>query len=115
MTRLLNTPQGRTPNLSNVLQEMICWSFTHVNYSIPCEKGERKPLNDALGFARPGNLLTLMGVSGAGETTLLTTLAQRYNVGLVSGDFLADGRPLPRSFQQATGFAEQEDVHESPP
>ena len=31
---------------------------------------------------------------------------------MVSGDFLVDGRPLPKSFQRATGFAEQMDVHE---
>lgn len=45
-------------------------------------------------------------------STLLNTLAQRINFGVVTGDFLVDGRPLPRSFQRATGFAEQMDVHE---
>ena len=49
---------------------------------------------------------------GAGKTTLLNTLAQRITFGKVSGDFLVDGRPLPKSFQRATGFAEQMDVHE---
>jgi len=43
---------------------------------------------------------------------LLNTLAQRINFGVVSGDFQVDGRPLPKSFQRATGFAEQMDVHE---
>ena len=33
-------------------------------------------------------------------------------MGTVTGDFLVDGRPLPKSFQRATGFAEQMDVHE---
>ena len=53
-----------------------------------------------------------MGASGAGKTTLLNTIAQRINFGVVKGDFLVDGRPLPKSFQRATGFAEQMDVHE---
>ncbi len=53
-----------------------------------------------------------MGASGAGKTTLLNTLAQRINFGVITGDFLVDGRPLPKSFQRATGFAEQMDVHE---
>ncbi|KAG9715135.1 ABC drug exporter AtrF, partial [Aureobasidium melanogenum] len=53
-----------------------------------------------------------MGASGAGKTTLLNTLAQRINFGVVSGGFLVDGKPLPKSFQRATGFAEQQDVHE---
>lgn len=43
---------------------------------------------------------------------MLNTLAQRINFGVVSGHFLVDGRPLPKSFQRATGFAEQMDVHE---
>ena len=50
--------------------------------------------------------------AGAGKTTLLNTLAQRINFGTVTGDFLVDGRPLPKSFQRATGFAEQMDIHE---
>ena len=32
--------------------------------------------------------------------------------GTVTGDFKVDGRPLPRFFQDATGFAEQQDIHE---
>lgn len=40
------------------------------------------------------------------------TLAQRINFGSVAGDFLIDGRPLPKSFQRAAGFAEQMDVQE---
>ena len=42
----------------------------------------------------------------------MNALAQRINFGTISGEFLVDGRPLPRSFQRATGFAEQMDVHE---
>ena len=53
-----------------------------------------------------------MGESGSGKTTLLNALAQRISFGEVTGDFLVDGRPLPKSFQRATGFAEQQDVHE---
>lgn len=62
---------------------------------------------------KPGKPTALMGASGAGKTTLLNTLAQRIRFGVVQGDFLASGKPLPSSFQQSTGFAEQMDVHES--
>ncbi|THV84256.1 ABC drug exporter AtrF [Aureobasidium pullulans] len=88
------------------------FTWQNVNYTIPYEGGERKLLQDVSGFVRPGKLTALMGASGAGKTTLLNTLAQRINFGVVSGDFLVDGKPLPRSFQRATGFAEQSDVHE---
>lgn len=88
------------------------FTYQHVNYTIPYEKGERQLLKDVQGFVRPGTLTALMGSSGAGKSTLLNTLAQRINFGVVTGDFLVDGRPLPKSFQRATGFAEQMDVHE---
>lgn len=88
------------------------FTYTNVNYTIPYEKGERKLLDNVQGFVRPGKLTALMGASGAGKTTLLNTLAQRISFGVVTGDFKIDGRPLPRSFQRATGFAEQMDVHE---
>ena len=88
------------------------FTYTNVNYTIPYEKGERKLLDNVQGFVRPGKLTALMGASGAGKTTLLNTLAQRITFGVVTGDFKVDGRPLPKSFQRATGFAEQMDIHE---
>ena len=88
------------------------FTFSNVNYTIPYGKSERKLLSDVQGYVRPGKLTALMGASGAGKTTLLNTLAQRINFGVVTGDFLVDGKPLPKSFQRATGFAEQQDVHE---
>ena len=98
--------------VKGVAKNESIFTFTNVNYTIPYEKGERQLLSDVQGFVRPGKLTALMGSSGAGKTTLLNTLAQRINFGVVTGDFLVDGRPLPRSFQRATGFAEQMDVHE---
>lgn len=89
------------------------FTFQDVNYTIPYEGGERKLLQNVQGMVRPGKLTALMGASGAGKTTLLNTLAQRINFGTVSGNMLVDGRPLPKSFQRATGFAEQMDVHEA--
>lgn len=96
----------------HVARNEVVFTYTNVNYTIPYKKGERKLLSNVQGYVRPGKLTALMGASGAGKTTLLNTLAQRINFGVVTGDFLVDGRPLPKSFQRATGFAEQMDVHE---
>lgn len=98
--------------IEGVARNDTVFTFQHVHYAIPYQGGERKLLQNIQGFVRPGKLTALMGASGAGKTTLLNTLAQRINFGVVTGDFLVDGRPLPRSFQRATGFAEQMDVHE---
>ncbi|KAL4810836.1 ABC-2 type transporter-domain-containing protein, partial [Aspergillus unguis] len=88
------------------------FTFQNVNYTIPVSGGKRQLLRDVQGYVRPGRLTALVGASGAGKTTLLNALAQRLDFGVVSGDFLVDGKPLPRSFQRATGFAEQQDIHE---
>jgi ATP-binding cassette subfamily G (WHITE) protein 2 (SNQ2) len=98
--------------MGGVAKNETVFTYQDVNYTIPYEGGERKLLSDVQGYVRPGRLTALMGASGAGKTTLLNTLAQRINFGTVTGNFLIDGRPLPRSFQRATGFAEQQDVHE---
>jgi ABC-type multidrug transport system permease subunit/ABC-type multidrug transport system ATPase subunit len=97
---------------AGVAKNETVFTWQNVNYTIPYQGGERQLLRDVQGFVRPGKLTALMGASGAGKTTLLNTLAQRVNFGVVTGEFLVDGRPLPKSFQRASGFAEQMDVHE---
>jgi ATP-binding cassette, subfamily G (WHITE), member 2, SNQ2 len=98
--------------VGGVAKNETVFTYQDVNYTIPYEGRERKLLSDIQGYVKPGKLTALMGASGAGKTTLLNTLAQRTNFGTVTGNFLVDGRPLPKSFQRATGFAEQQDVHE---
>lgn len=88
-----------TPSLF-VSTQLILWS------------GERNLLTGVNGYVKPGELTALMGASGAGKTTLLNILAQRVSTGRISGNFLVDGSPLPKSFQRSTGFAEQNDIHE---
>ncbi|KAK5069702.1 ATP-binding cassette transporter snq2 [Lithohypha guttulata] len=98
--------------MQKIAKNETIFTFQDVNYTIPYEGGERKLLQKVQGLVQPGKLTALMGASGAGKTTLLNTLAQRISFGTISGDMLVDGRPLPKSFQRATGFAEQMDVHE---
>ena len=108
-----STSSNSDPVDQGVARNEAVFTYSNVNYTIPYGKGERQLLHNVQGYVRPGKLTALMGASGAGKTTLLNTLAQRINFGVVTGDFLVDGRPLPKSFQRATGFAEQMDVHES--
>ena len=107
-----STSSGSEQNIKGIAKNESIFTFNNINYTIPLPKGERQLLRDVQGFVRPGKLTALMGASGAGKTTLLNTLAQRINFGVVTGDFLVDGKPLPKSFQRATGFAEQMDIHE---
>ena len=97
-----------------VARNEFVFTWQGLTYTIPVKGGHKvkASLNDVSGYVRPGKLTALMGESGAGKTTLLNALAQRISFGEVTGDFLVDGRPLPKFFQRVTGFAEQQDVHE---
>ncbi|KAF3904035.1 hypothetical protein AA313_de0207927 [Arthrobotrys entomopaga] len=113
----INLEKENNGNLNGGATEGIArnetiFTWQNVNYTIPTKNGSTKLLQDVSGIVRPGRLTALMGASGAGKTTLLNALAQRINFGTVTGTFLVDGRPLPKSFQRATGFAEQQDIHE---
>ncbi|CAI7589250.1 unnamed protein product [Penicillium bialowiezense] len=99
-------------DLGSSISNTAIFTWKDVNYVIPYKGGQRKLLQNVQGYVKPGRLTALMGASGAGKTTLLNALAQRINFGVVTGSFLVDGRPLPKSFQRATGFAEQMDIHE---
>ncbi|KAF7998651.1 hypothetical protein HF325_006929 [Metschnikowia pulcherrima] len=91
------------------LKDVFAWK--DVNYVIPYEGGERKLLDSVSGFCMPGALTALMGESGAGKTTLLNTLAQRIDMGVVTGDMLVNGKPLDSSFVRRTGYVQQQDIH----
>ncbi|CDO93536.1 unnamed protein product [Kluyveromyces dobzhanskii CBS 2104] len=82
-----------------------------VCYTIPYKGGERLLLDNVSGYVKPGTLTALMGESGAGKTTLLNTLAQRTDMGVVTGDMLVNGKSIDASFERRTGYVQQQDVH----
>lgn len=79
-------------------------TWENVNYFVPVDSGMRRLLHDVNGYVKPGTLTALMGASGAGKTTCLDVLAQRKNIGVVSGDILMDGRPLGNDFARNTAY-----------
>lgn len=91
------------------VEDIFVWK--NVNYVIPYEGSERQLLDSVSGFCLPGALTALMGESGAGKTTLLNTLAQRIDMGVVTGDMLVNGRELDMSFVRRTGYVQQQDIH----
>lgn len=88
------------------------FTWEGINYHVPVPGGQRRLLHDVHGYVKPGTLTALMGASGAGKTTCLDVLAQRKNIGVITGDMLVDGRPLGGDFARGTAYAEQMDVHE---
>ena len=64
------------------------FTWENLNYHVPVPGGTKRLLHDVMGYVKPGTLTALMGASGAGKTTCLDVLAQRKNIGVVSGDIL---------------------------
>lgn len=69
-------------------------------------------LQEITGAFRPGVLTALMGVSGAGKTTLMDVLAGRKTGGYIEGDIKISGFPKKQeTFARISGYCEQNDLH----
>ncbi|MBA0843490.1 hypothetical protein Goarm_000675, partial [Gossypium armourianum] len=69
-------------------------------------------LKGVSGAFRPGVLTALMGVSGAGKTTLMDVLAGRKTGGYVEGTIKISGYPKKQeTFARISGYCEQTDIH----
>ncbi|KAM3278952.1 hypothetical protein ACQJBY_046320 [Aegilops geniculata] len=96
-------------------------SFNHVNYYVdmPAEMREQgftesrlQLLSDISGAFRPGVLTALVGVSGAGKTTLMDVLAGRKTSGSIEGSITLSGYPKKQeTFARVSGYCEQTDIH----
>lgn len=91
-------------------KRVLTWEA--LNYDVPVKGKKLRLLNDIYGYIKPGELTALMGASGAGKTTLLDVLADRKNIGVITGDILIDAKPRGLEFQRGTAYCEQIDVHE---
>ncbi|XP_061343409.1 pleiotropic drug resistance protein 1-like isoform X2 [Gastrolobium bilobum] len=96
-------------------------TFDEVTYSVdmPQEMRNRGILEDKLvllksvsGAFRPGVLTALMGITGAGKTTLMDVLAGRKTGGYIGGNITISGYPKKQeTFARISGYCEQNDIH----
>ncbi|KAI5666595.1 hypothetical protein M9H77_16448 [Catharanthus roseus] len=96
-------------------------AFNHVNYYVdmPAEMKTQgiedqrlQLLRDVSGAFRPGILTALVGVSGAGKTTLMDVLAGRKTGGYIEGSINISGYPKNQeTFARVSGYCEQNDIH----
>uniref|UniRef100_A0A6V7QUP9 ABC transporter domain-containing protein n=1 Tax=Ananas comosus var. bracteatus TaxID=296719 RepID=A0A6V7QUP9_ANACO len=96
-------------------------AFDDIRYSVdmPPEMKAQGVQEDRLlllkgvsGSFRPGVLTALMGVSGAGKTTLMDVLAGRKTGGYIEGNITISGYPKKQeTFARVSGYCEQNDIH----
>ncbi|XP_021903944.1 LOW QUALITY PROTEIN: pleiotropic drug resistance protein 2-like [Carica papaya] len=96
-------------------------AFNHVNYYVDMPAEMKKQginesrlqlLNDVSGAFKPGVLTALVGVSGAGKTTLMDVLAGRKTEGYIEGEINISGFPKNQAtFARISGYCEQNDIH----
>lgn len=92
-------------------KQTAIFHWENVCYDIKIKKKPRRILDSVDGWVKPGTLTALMGVTGAGKTSLLDVLANRITMGVITGEMLVDGRPRDGSFQRKTGYVQQQDLH----
>jgi ABC-type multidrug transport system ATPase subunit len=81
--------------------------FENVSYNL----NGRQILSNISGAVRPGELLAIMGASGAGKTTFLDILARKNKRGAIAGDFFLNGeKVLDGEFRSVIGFVDQDDT-----
>lgn len=81
--------------------------FEHVGYNL----NGKQILHNITGAVHSGQVMAIMGASGAGKTTFLDILARKNKRGDATGGFFVNGRKVTNSdFRSVIGFVDQDDT-----
>jgi ABC-type multidrug transport system ATPase subunit len=81
--------------------------FSDISYTL----GNRQILDGISGCVKPGQIMAIMGASGAGKSTFLDILAKKDKKGSITGTTLVNGREVSdNEFRKVVGYVDQEDT-----
>ena len=81
--------------------------FENITYGL---KG-KEILSGISGIAHPGQIMAVMGASGAGKSTFLDLLARKNKRGIAGGNAYVNGEKIPdQEYRNVIGFVDQEDT-----
>lgn len=114
--------QFTSSSIDEVLEEeipLVCLKWTDVVYSVDIKDKDgtqttKEILHGVSGYANPGELLVIMGPSGAGKTTLMNLLANRVSLGkgaTLTGSILANEEEIHSiAYENYVAYVMQEDI-----
>lgn len=82
--------------------------FSDLSYTLP---NGQVVLDSISGAVKPGEIMAVLGASGAGKSTFLDLLARKSKKGDIGGDILVNGQKVEDAeYRRVVGFVDQEDT-----
>lgn len=82
--------------------------FSNLSYTLP---NGRLVLDAITGSVLPGEIMAVIGASGAGKSTFLDLLAKKAKKGSIRGEILVNGKQVgDAEYRRVVGFVDQEDT-----
>lgn len=104
--------QGSVSPNSSFNEEILAEQNVVFPHLPPLDPMRRRVLNGVSGHVKKGEMVAILGASGAGKTSLLSVLSARLDKSSdIAGEVLFKGKQRnPTTWKRLTGFVEQDDL-----
>jgi len=116
-SRMTADPGTAVLHGANLVWKDLCYEVPTPAKGLPCKREEvtyKRILNDLTGEIKPGEMMAILGPSGAGKTSFLNILARRVKATTdrkITGSIIVNGQKASHKyFKTIAGFVAQEDI-----